>query len=236
MMDFYLVLSLGFFIGMQHALEADHLAAVAALTHEHGSRRALVLRGSVWGLGHTITLAAICGVLLVLGRTISPRVEAGLELAVGCMIIGLGANVLYGMWRRRLHIHVHRHGDGLRHIHVHGHATESTPHELSSHDHAHENLRLGRALLVGMMHGAAGSAGLLMLAAASGSTAQAVGYVIAFGIGSIAGMAALSFVASFPIRFVERYATWLNTAAFACIGGAAMVVGARLVVESWAAL
>lgn len=235
-MDFYLLLSLGCLIGMQHALEADHLAAVAALTDRHGSRRALVLRGTAWGLGHTITLASICGVLLMLGATISPAVEATLELAVGIMIVALGGNVLYGIWRRRLHVHVHRHGNGVRHIHVHHHAGEGVPHERSTHDHAHHHPGLGRALLVGMMHGAAGSAGLLVLAAATESTAEAAGYVVAFGIGSIGGMAALSFLASWPLRFIERYANWLNTAAFACIGCAAVVIGARLVAASWSAL
>ena len=82
-MEFYTLLLLGGLIGMQHALEADHLAAVAALSDKRSSRRALVLRGSAWGLGHTITLLTICGALLLLEETISPHTEAMLEFAVG---------------------------------------------------------------------------------------------------------------------------------------------------------
>jgi ABC-type nickel/cobalt efflux system permease component RcnA len=236
-MEHYTLLLLGCMVGMQHALEADHLAAVAALASKRDSRRALVLRGSAWGLGHSLTLLCFAGALLLLGKSISPRAEAALELAVGVMIVGLGLNVLYKVWRRRPHVHVHRHGPGKVHIHVHSHAGESVPHEQSSHAHAHESLGLKRAVLVGMLHGAAGSAALLVLAAAAAeSILQVLGYVAAFGIGSTAGMAALSFVASYPLRLIERYARWLHRIAFAGIGCAAIVIGGRLVGTSWGAL
>lgn len=232
-MEHYTLLLLGCMVGMQHALEADHLAAVATLTSKPGSRRALVMRGAAWGLGHTATLLCISGALLLLGGKISPRIEAGLELAVGLMIVCLGLNVLYGALRSRPHVHVHEHAHGERHIHVHSHMGETIPHEQSRHAHAHDSLGLKRALLVGMMHGAAGSAGLLVLAAAAAeSFVQALGYVAAFGIGSIAGMAALSFLASYPLNFIERYAKWLHRAAFVGIGCAAIVIGGHLMRES----
>lgn len=233
-MEFYTLLFFGGLIGMQHALEADHLAAVAAMTEKRSSRRALVLRGSAWGLGHTVTLLTICGVLLILGETISEHTEAVLEFAVGVMIIGLGLNVLYKVWRQRPHFHVHEHDRGEQHIHVHTHAEESVPHVDSEHDHPHRGL--GRALAVGMMHGAAGSAGLLILATAADSVPEALGYVLAFGIGSIGGMAALTFVASYPLRLLERGATWVNAVAYGAIGCAAVAVGGNLVGNSWAAL
>ena len=75
-MQFYTFLMLGCLVGMQHAFEADHLAAVAAISDKAGSRRSLVLRGSVWGFGHTVTLLTICGALLLLGETIPPRTAA----------------------------------------------------------------------------------------------------------------------------------------------------------------
>lgn len=231
-MDFYAFLLFGGLIGMQHALEGDHLAAVAALGNAR-SRRALVLRGSVWGFGHTITLLTICGVLLLLGEKISPRTEAILESAVGIMIIGLGMNVLYRVWRRRPHVHIHQHREGQHHIHVHSHDERHIPHARSDHDHDHRSLGLRRAMFVGMMHGAAGSAGLLILAAAARSLPEAVGYVAAFGAGSILGMAALTFVISYPLRWMERCATWANAAAFICIGCVAILVGGSLLGQSW---
>ncbi len=231
-MDFYAFLLFGGLVGMQHALEGDHLAAVAALGNGR-SRRGLVLRGSVWGLGHTLTLLTICGALLVLGETISPRMEAFLEFLVGAMIVGLGINVLYQVWQRRPHFHVHRHGAGEHHIHVHTHVGDDVPHAQSPHDHDHRPLGLRRALCVGMMHGAAGSAGLLILAAAARSLGEAVGYVIAFGAGSILGMAALTFVVSYPLRWMERCTTWLNTAAFISIGCVAILIGGSLLGKSW---
>ncbi|HEY5624760.1 MAG TPA: high frequency lysogenization protein HflD [Gammaproteobacteria bacterium] len=231
-MGYYTLLLFGCLVGMQHALEADHLTAVAAMSTGRVSRRSLVLRGGFWGLGHTITLLAICGVLLVVGETIPPRAEAVLEGAVGIMLILLGASVLRSLWKRRPHFHVHEHGAGVRHIHWHAHGGE-VPHSQSAHRHEHAELGLGRALTVGMVHGAAGSAGLLVLAAAADSVLNAIGYVLAFGAGSILGMAALSFVASFPLRFMERSAGWFNTAAVACIGCVAVVIGGGLLAESW---
>ncbi len=232
-MELLTLLLFGCLIGMQHALEADHLAAVAALSEKRSSRRALILRGGVWGLGHTITLLTICGVLLLLGESISARTEAFLELAVGAMIILLGGNLLYKVWRKRPHFHIHHHRDGASHIHVHSHVGEDGAHNEGSHEHRHHNLGLGRALLVGMMHGAAGSAGLLVLAAAADSITQAGAYVVAFGAGSIIGMATLSFVVSFPLRQLERCANWVNTAAFVSIGCAAIVMGGNLIGQSW---
>ncbi len=121
-MEFLTLFLFGCLIGMQHALDADHLAAVAALSEKGSSRRALILRGGVWGLGHTTTLLTICGVLLLLGESIPARTEVFLELAVGALIILLGANVLYKVWRKRPHFHMHYHHDGTPHMHVHTHA------------------------------------------------------------------------------------------------------------------
>jgi len=235
-MEYYTLLLLGCVVGIQHALEADHLAAVAALSARRTSTRAMVLRGGIWGIGHTFTLLSICGVLLFLGESISPRVAAMLEFSVGIMIVLLGANVLYKLWQRRPHFHAHDHGHGNRHLHVHAHAGTTATHDASTHDHGHHDLGLGRALVVGMVHGAAGSAGLLVLAAAAHSLAQAIAYILAFGLGSIIGMAVLSFVASYPLRVMERYAVWVNGVAFASIACLAILIGGSLMRHSLSAL
>ncbi len=232
-MEYYTLLIFGCLVGMQHALEADHLAAVTAMSAGRTSRRALVLRGSFWGLGHTVTLVSICGVLLIFGGSISPRAEAGLEVAVAVMLVLLGTSVLRRLWRQRPHFHIHQHQSGVRHIHAHTHSHNVAPHSQSAHQHEHHDLGLGRALVVGMVHGAAGSAGLLVLAAAADSLMNAVGYVLTFAVGTIFGMAALSFVASYPLGLLERFAGWFNTATTAVIGSAALVIGSRLLLESW---
>ncbi len=235
-MEYYTLLFFGCLIGMQHALEADHLAAVTAMSAGRTSRRSVVLRGSVWGLGHTVTLVSICGVLLIFGGSISPRAEAVLEVTVAVMVVLLGANVLRRLWRQRPHFHIHQHKAGVRHIHAHTHVDDVTPHSSSSHHHEHIDLGLGRALAVGMVHGAAGSAGLLVLAAAAESLMNAAAYVLAFSLGTILGMAALSFVASYPLRLLDRCAGWFNTVTTALIGCAALIIGCRLLINSWGAL
>ncbi len=133
-MEYFSLLFFGIVVGMQHALEADHLAAIATLSKGSTSRRALLLRGGIWGLGHTITLLTICGLLLMLGETIPARTALLLEFAVGAMIILLGANVLLKLFRQRVHFHFHQHGDSAVHVHAHSHANETVPHPGSSHD------------------------------------------------------------------------------------------------------
>ena len=231
-MEIWSLLLFGLLVGMQHALEADHLAAVAAMSAKASSRRHVVLRGAWWGVGHTLALFAICGAAILLGFVLTAKIEASLELGVGLMIVGLGLHVLYTLLRRRIHFHVHDHG-GERHVHAHSHAGEAVRHEDSRHGHPHPKGSLVKALAIGLVHGAAGSGALLVLVvAATRSTALALTYVLAFGVGSILGMAALSFVASYPLKVLQRGAGWLDSAVVAGIGLFALFIGGRLIVES----
>ncbi len=227
-------LALGFLIGMQHALEADHLAAVGTMAVGGGtSKRRLALRGAVWGLGHTITLFAICAAVILLGLTLTDRMAAALEFGVGVMLVLLGADVLRRMWKARVHFHVHAHGDGRRHLHAHSHAGSGLPHASDRHDHAHPTGFPVRALLIGLVHGAAGSAGLLALAVAATRDAwTAVGYVAVFGLGSILGMAALSFVAAWPLGAAERHAKWLHGGLSVAAAGLAVALGVGVMAET----
>jgi cytochrome c biogenesis protein CcdA len=235
-MEYYTLLLLGGLVGMQHALEADHIAAMAAMSAGRTTRRALILRGSLWGLGHTITLLSICGILIIWGGTISPRMQSFLELLVGVMVFFLGANVLLRLWRSRPHFHFHKHETGVHHLHAHSHESESNKHENSGHQHQHKNLGLMRAVLIGMMHGTAGSAGLLVLATTADSVMNSIGYILAFAIGSIVGMASLSFIASYPIGAMEKCASWINSAAMATIGCASVIIGINIFTVNWLAL
>src|SRR5262245_26767745 len=155
------ILGLGFLLGMQHALEADHVAAVSSIAARRSGVGDIVRHGLTWGLGHTLTLFLFASVAILLGRAIPSGLSSGLETGVGIMLVGLGGHVLWRLWRDRVHFHRHSHGNGTEHIHVHSHAGESLPHERSAHSHAH-GFRW-RTLIVGLMHGMAGSAALLVL-------------------------------------------------------------------------
>ena len=220
-------LALGFLVGMSHALEADHLAAIGAMAAgKTNGRRRLVIRGAAWGIGHSITLLAICALVLLFGFALTAPRAAAMEFSVGVMLVLLGLSVFWRLWRRRVHFHRHSHG-GRPHIHVHSHAGATLPHATDPHHHRHPEGPPVTALLVGLVHGAAGSAGLLTLAVAtSRNPATALGYVALFGLGSIAGMALLSFAASWPLGLADRGILWLHRGIAAAAGAGAIVIGA----------
>jgi len=241
-MDYLAVLPLGFLIGMTHALEADHMAAVASFQTRGGRVRDMVRRGAAWGLGHTLSLSVVCLGVFLLGLTITGRMEAGLEFVVGLMIAGLGLHVLLRLRRERIHLHVHEHADRTRHLHLHSHAEDPVSHAASQHEHNHTRVaatadrpRSGLVLLVGMMHGLAGSAGFLVLVSATADTlGQVLSYLAVFGLGSVLGMAGLSAVVAVPLARLERVGGWLPGATLTAIGLSAIVVGGLLAQESFA--
>ena len=197
------VLLLGLLVGMKHALEADHVAAVATLATRSASLRERVKLASAWGLGHAGTLMLFGGTVLALGVSLPDRVARTFEGVVGVMLIALGLDVLRRLRRRGVHFHRHRHGDGLEHFHAHAH-DPAAARPGAHHEHEHTRRLLPRALLVGTMHGLAGSAALVVLSLElTRSTAQALLYLVAFGAGSVAGMAALSLAISLPLRLAS---------------------------------
>uniref|UniRef100_UPI0035CBB88A HoxN/HupN/NixA family nickel/cobalt transporter n=1 Tax=uncultured Bradyrhizobium sp. TaxID=199684 RepID=UPI0035CBB88A len=205
----FAILGLGFLLGMQHALEADHIAAVSSIAARRTDVRDIVRHGLTWGLGHTLTLFVCAGAAILLGRAIPEQLARPLETAVGLMLVGLGTHVLWRLWRDRVHFHAHSHDDGTRHIHIHGHCDETIPHQDSARSHRH-GFRW-RTLLVGLMHGMAGSAALLVLAVAqAGNPAAGMAYVLLFGIGSMLGMGALSLVIAVPLAASAKWLTSAN--------------------------
>ena len=218
------ILGLGFLLGMQHALEADHIAAVSSIAARRTSVWDIVKHGLTWGLGHTLTLFAFAGAAILLGHAIPEHIAQPLEAAVGIMLIALGANVLWRLWHDRVHFHQHQHGDGTRHIHAHSHAHEKNPHERSAH--AHEHGFRWRSLLVGLMHGMAGSAALLVLAVAQvANPVYGLLYVFLFGIASMFGMGALSTVIAVPLAASARWLTWADRALQGTVGMVTIGIG-----------
>ncbi len=223
------MLFLGFLIGMQHALEADHLAAVSSLASGETSVGRIVRHGAVWGLGHTLTLMAVAGAAIILNLSIGAGLAAWLEIGVGLMLVGLGGQLLYRLAKERIHFHRHRHDDGVVHFHVHSHADARGQHVRLGHQHAHPKGLPIRTLLVGMMHGMAGSAALLVLSAAAiDSPSFGIAYVALFGIGSVAGMALLSAAIAVPIAYSARFLTWSNRALQAAVGAGTVALGVAI--------
>ena len=218
------LLMFGFLIGMKHALEGDHIAAVAALTADGGSIRHALKQGAAWGLGHTLTLFAIGALVIVLDTSLPDRFTDWLEFAVGAMLVVLGADVLCRLVRDRIHFHLHGHGGGEIHIHAHSHRGESGH---DTHRHRHASGVPLRALCVGLMHGMAGSAALILLSASTiASPWLGMLYIAIFGLGSMAGMAAFSVVIAVPLRASARGMTWMHNGLQAVIGAATIGLGA----------
>ena len=225
-------LLLGFLVGMAHAFEADHMAAIGTLASSgKATPKRLAFLGASWGMGHTTTLFVIALPVILFGVILTERFAAGMEFAIGIMLVGLGAQVFYKLWKARVHLHLHEH-DGKRHFHAHSHAGDAMPHSENPHHHKHRAFSF-RAYAVGLAHGAAGSAGLVALAAAATqNAATALVYILVFGVGSILGMAALTYAAGWPLRLAEKTAARLLKTVRMATGAAAVAVGVMVMYEA----
>ncbi|HXD74346.1 MAG TPA: hypothetical protein VN628_11440 [Vicinamibacterales bacterium] len=183
--------ALGSLLGMRHALEPDHLSAVSTLvTGERSSVRAAML-GASWGVGHTLSLVVVGAVLVLLRAEMPARVADLFELFVAIMLIALGIRaILIAVGQGRVGpAHTHHHG-GI----VHRHAGAKP------HVHVGRWTLARRPLLVGAVHGLAGSGALTALVLATlTSNAARITYMALFGIGSTLGMALLSGLMGWPL-------------------------------------
>ncbi|VAX06030.1 Nickel transporter UreH [hydrothermal vent metagenome] len=232
------LLLIGLFIGMRHALEADHVAAVASLTSQKQSLAHTIKQGAVWGMGHTLTLFLFGSIVIFMETIVPEELALGLEMAVGLMLVLLGADVLRRVIRNKIHFHSHQHSDGNTHFHAHSHAGESSrQHKASAHGHQHPQGFPLRALMVGMMHGMAGSAAVILLALETvSSPLQGMLYILTFGIGSIFGMALLSVIISFPMRLSATRLTWAHNSLQVVVGMLTMGLGVFVLFENSALL
>lgn len=200
------MLLFGLVVGLRHAFEADHVAAVSAIATQRKSWVGSSLVGGLWGLGHALALFAAGAAVLLLQLRIPAQAELTLELCVGLMLVGLGANAVFKLV----------HGD-----HDHRHAR-----------HAHDLTPGKGPLLVGIVHGLAGSGALMLLVLATiPSPLLGLAYIAVFGLGALGGMMALSALIALPAllaaqRF-ERAQAGLRLAA----GALSIGVGLLLVYE-----
>jgi sulfite exporter TauE/SafE len=222
------ILGFGFLLGLKHATDADHLAAVSTIVSERKSLWSSALVGGVWGLGHTISLFAAGVFVLLLDFQISEQAERILEFCVGVMLFLLGLNVLRKLLRGgHLHFHAHEHGER---VHVHPHL-----HEAAHRDepHTHHGFSFNpRALIIGMIHGLAGSAGmmLLYLPTIETQTLKLI-YIIIFGVGSIGGMMLMSFLVGLPFTLTAARFNRFNHILQSLAGLASVGFGLLIIYE-----
>ena len=218
------VLLIGFVLGLQHAIEADHLAAVSTIVSEKKSLWTASMVGGMWGLGHTVSLFAVGALVIFLKLQISESLEVKLEAIVGAMLIVLGLDALRKLiTAEKIHAHAHEHGE-REHVHIHLHRDETA--EESHHRFS------PRSVAIGMVHGLAGSAALMLLVVPTiPSPALAMVYIVVFGIGSIGGMMLMSFLIGLPLHFTASRFAIANKGIRLAAGVFSLTLGAYIVYE-----
>lgn len=215
-------LGLGFTLGLRHALDADHIAAVSTLVSESRNMWRTSLIGTWWGVGHTTAVLAAGTAVIGLKLTIPPEIARSMEIAVAVMIVLLGARaVLTALRGWKIHRHLHTH-DGSTHVHVHVHRPGA--------DHVHQHrhvLAIGaRPFLVGLVHGLAGSAGLMILVVSTISSVFAgLAFIVVFGLGSTAGMLLMSSLIGLPFAWTVGRFRWMVQGLQLAVGFGSMVFG-----------
>jgi high-affinity nickel-transport protein len=215
------IIALGFFLGMRHATDPDHVIAVTTIVSRQRSIRQAALIGILWGLGHTITILVVGSAIILFGLVIPPRVGLAMELSVGLMLILLGILNLSGIMRwvtetltpsaLTQHSHPHGHGDFV-HSHEHGHAPENHGHLVDATPVGWMDRTFGRMglyqivrpLAVGIVHGLAGSAAVTLLVLTTIRVPSwAIVYLLVFGVGTVAGMMLITAAIAVPFKFSE---------------------------------
>jgi high-affinity nickel-transport protein len=221
---------LGFLLGMRHATDPDHVIAVTTMVSRQQSTSSAALIGSLWGVGHTLTITLVGGLIILFDVVIPPRVGLAMEFSVGLMLILLGILNLTGVMRRvteaftpgrggaGVHAHAHSHNEYV-HAHAHGHQAGAHGHAESQTPLARLDRLVGglglyqiaRPLIVGLVHGLAGSAAVALLVLATiRDPWWAIGYLVLFGVGTIAGMMLITALISLPFTYSSQRFAVIN--------------------------
>ena len=225
------ILGLGFLLGLKHATDADHVVAVTTFVSRERSLLRSCWIGLFWGTGHTLSLAVAGSFILLFKITLSDRLSSWLELVVAAMLVALGGRVLYHLWKDKLRLHRHSH------THVSGKAAHAHWHlHVAGEPEEHQTfLHFGlRPLIVGMVHGVAGTGALMLLVlSAIQSPFQALMYILTFGIGSVAGMLIVSLLLAIPLQWAARNVASGYRAVQAAAGAFSCVFGLWLGMGIW---
>ena len=236
MIGLFSIMAVGFFLGMRHATDPDHVIAVSTIVSRQPRLSRAALIGAFWGLGHTVTIFVVGTAIILFDLIIPARIGLSMELSVGIMLIVLGFLNVVSFFRSLpdapvptsqgevLHAHPHTHGDYM-HSHPHTHLPED-PHAPDPTPVAFLDRMLGtsglyqhiRPLAVGVVHGLAGSAAVALLVLATiRNPGWAIAYLLVFGVGTIAGMMVITMSLASAIKIV---------------GGRSQVVSRRLAMAS----
>ena len=243
------IIVLGFFLGMRHATDPDHVIAISTIISRQRSIKRAAVIGALWGVGHTLTILVVGTGIVVFGLVIPPRVGLTMELSVGVMLIMLGIMNLTGMLRwitesvtpgnSATHTHIHAHGDYV-HAHTHSHAPENHGHAESATpvgwlDRTFGRLGLYQAvrpLAVGVVHGLAGSAAVALLVLTTIRVPYwAVAYLLVFGIGTIAGMMLITVAIAVPFAASASRFGRLNRGLSVASGWISLIFGLFIVYQ-----
>lgn len=247
-----LILGIGFFLGMRHATDPDHVVAVSTIVSRERSIPRAGWIGILWGVGHTLTILIVGAAIILFGVVIPPRLGLTLEFSVALMLILLGILNLTGAidWlshrfspahpqHQGTHSHLHSHGD-YAHVHTHWHGAATGSIDTNEHHGTEVEpphwlraplLRLGifhslRPLLIGIVHGLAGSAAVALLVLGTIRDARwAVFYLLVFGVGTIVGMMLMTLALAAPFTFAGNRFAWLNKGLVTATGLVSLVFG-----------
>jgi hypothetical protein len=231
MMSGLAILAIGFVLGMRHATDPDHVIAVSTIVSRERSIVKAGLIGILWGVGHTLTILVVGTGIILFDLAIPTRVGLTMEFSVGVMLIFLGLLNLTGAmaWISEKfspahpqvtgsHAHVHEHGSQV-HLHWHSHSAErehhgealTPPKWMGSGSTQLGTFHTLRPLVVGLVHGLAGSAAVALLVLSTIREPKwAVLYLLIFGAGTIAGMMLITAAISVPLTFAGYKFAWLN--------------------------
>jgi sulfite exporter TauE/SafE len=218
------IIAIGFFLGMRHATDPDHVIAVSTIvTNQHSVKRSAIV-GAAWGIGHTLTVLAVGSIIILFRISLPPRLGLGMEMAVAVMLIWLGIRNLGPLlnWSANRpgagsnapapeQAHYHAHGDF---VHAHHHAgAQGHPHDPARNPVSLIDRRFARfgfyqllrPLIIGVIHGLAGSAAIALLVLGTiSNVGWAVAYLLVFGIGTVLGMMLITLTIGSTVAYGQK--------------------------------
>ncbi len=213
------ILGLAFGLGLTHALDADHIMAVSSLSGKRASLRDTLKFCGNWAIGHGMTLLIVGIAVLMMGMAIPAEMSQLAEYAVGWMLVGLGLYVFWNLHHSDAHLHFHNHDDATRHAHWHRHQNQE------DHHHFHG------AVMVGVLHGMAGSAPLLALLplGAQGSPWYGMVYLLVFGLGVLMAMLVFGGALGAVYAWLSRSGLTVIKIVRTCVASGTIVIGGYLI-------